>query len=93
MLLPLYFRHVQKFALRTDPHNWDGEEKKALHEFIKVTYGLTGDGGDNTMCCFSDIRAILFLGFFYACTGGPSLKKSWILKNSTLPGNGKHRYF
>ena len=30
-----------------------------------MTYGLTGDCGDNTMCCFSDIRAILFPGFFY----------------------------
>ena len=33
-----------------------------------MTYGLTGDGGDNTMCCFADIMAVLFPGYFYACT-------------------------
>ena len=51
-----------------DPHFWNGEEKKALREVLKATYGLTEDGGDSTMACYADIRDVLFPGYFYACT-------------------------
>jgi hypothetical protein len=56
-----------------DPHNWNGDERKALEEFLKVTYGLNGEvtgSGDNTgvLMCNQDIRSILFPGIFYECT-------------------------
>jgi hypothetical protein len=48
------------------------EERKALEEFLKVTYGLNGGvtgSGDNTggLMCNHDIMSILFPGYFYEC--------------------------
>jgi hypothetical protein len=51
------------------PHHWDGEEKKAVEEFLKVNYGLNGKAEGNTggFMCHLDIKAILYPGYFYEC--------------------------
>jgi hypothetical protein len=55
-----------------DPFKWNVEERKALEEVLKVTYGLNGEvtgSGDNTggLMCNQDIRHIMFPNVFYAC--------------------------